>query len=182
MRVQLLAHPIEGRWEELAYWDPLPTARGLTDSMGNARWEHRSRLNVPGPFYAGETDDGGNGTYYLPDHVLAADDGHEFVYRQPANPREVAGLVEIAGGEPQGGYAWDGDRRWTPESVREWWAGRDAVRAWLAAQLDGDQNEKEPLGRYAAFLDDGLDQYLRGYLFWLIEGREPRTDEPLPTL
>ncbi|WP_263974182.1 hypothetical protein [Streptomyces albicerus] len=41
---------------------------------------------------------------------------------------------------------------------------------------------REARRRYAAYLDDGLDSYLRGYLFWLIEKREPRTGEPLPTL
>ncbi|WP_329536938.1 ferredoxin (plasmid) [Streptomyces sp. NBC_01450] len=182
MRRRLMAHPTEGRWQELRYWDPLPSARELTNSMGNGRWEYHSWLNVPGPFYAGVTDDGLNGPYYLPDHVLSSDEHYEFVYRQPANPREVAGLVEIAADEPQGGYAWDGDQQWTPEAVRQWWAGRESVRAWIAEELDDRQNEKEALHQYAAYLDDGLEDYLRGYLFWLIENREPRTDEELPTL
>ncbi len=80
--------------------------------------------------------------------------------------------MEIAADEPFGGYAWDGDQRWTPEAVRLWWAGRESVRAWSAEELDDRPNEK----------DDGLEDYLRGYLFWLIENREPRTDEELPTL
>lgn len=160
----------------------MPTAREFTDTVGNGRWEERSWLNVPGPFYAGETDDGLNGPYYLPEHVLSSDLHHEFVHRQQAGPREVAGLVEIAHGEPMGGYAWDGDDHWTPDAVREWWAGRGAVRAWITAELADDQNEPEALRRYAAYLDDGLENYLRGYLFWLIERREPRLGERLPLL
>ncbi|MFF7474263.1 ferredoxin [Streptomyces sp. NPDC008092] len=182
MRRRLAVHPAEGPWQELRYWDPLPSAREFTHSMGSGRWEDRSRLNVPGPFYAGVTDDGLNGPYYLPRHVLSSDEHYEFVYRQPANPREVAGLVEIAAAEPQGGYAWDGDQHWTPEAVRQWWAGRASVRAWIAGELDDRRNEKEALRQYAAYLDDGLEDYLRGYLFWLTEHREPRTDEELPTL
>ncbi|WP_235583043.1 ferredoxin [Kitasatospora sp. Root107] len=182
MRERLTVHPTEGHWQELAYWDPLPSARELTDSMGYGRWEDRSWLNVPGPFYAGVTDTGLNGPYYLPEHVLSSDEHNEFVYRQPANPREVAGLVEIADDEPAGGYAWDGDQQWTPEAVRLWWAGREKVRAWIADELDDDQNESEALRRYAAYLDHGLEDYLRGYLFWLIKRREPRLGEELPTL
>ncbi|MDJ0463999.1 hypothetical protein [Streptomyces sp. H27-C3] len=81
---------MRGHWDEPAYWNPLPTVRRFTDTMGTGRWEDRSRLNVPGPFLAGETDDG--------------------------------------------------------------------------------QNEKKALQRYASFLDNGLEQYLRGCLFWLDRG------------
>ncbi|WP_327682947.1 hypothetical protein [Kitasatospora sp. NBC_00458] len=182
LRERLQRHPTEGHWTQLAYWDPLPTARALTATMGNGRWEERSRLNVPGPFYAGETDGGLNGPHRLPEHVLSGDEHHGFVHRQPVNPRELAGLVRIAEDEPAGGYAWDGDEHWTPEAVREWWAGRDAVRAWIAGELGGDRNEPAALRRYAAHLDDGLEDYLRGYLFWLIERREPRLGEELPEL
>ncbi|GAA4830169.1 hypothetical protein GCM10023235_78790 [Kitasatospora terrestris] len=183
MRGRLLLHPVEGRWQDLAYWDPLPTARDMAGSVGEGRWEDRSWLNVPGPFYAGVTDTGLNGPYYLPEHVLSSDEHYEFVYRQPANPREVAGLLEIAHSEPMGGYAWDGDQRWTPQAVREWWARRADVRDWITAELAADdRNEPEALHRYAAYLEDGLETYLRGYLFWLTEGREPRLGEELPNL
>ncbi|SHM83427.1 hypothetical protein [Actinacidiphila paucisporea] len=93
LRRQLTYYPVEGPWQERAYWDPVPTARRYTTTMGIGRWEERSWLNVPGPFYTGETDDGRNGPYYLPEHVLSSDCGYEFVHRQPANPREVAALT-----------------------------------------------------------------------------------------
>ncbi|WP_380280779.1 ferredoxin [Kitasatospora purpeofusca] len=183
MRARLLRHPVEGEWQDLAYWDPLPDAWRMASGSGNGRWEQRSWLNVPGPFYAGETDTGLNGPYYLPEHILSSDEDYEFVHRQPANPREVAALLEIADGEPQGGYACDGDEHWTPEAVRAWWARRDEVRAWIAAELQADRNDPEPLRQYAAHLDGGgLEAYLRGYLFWLTEHREPRLGEPLPQL
>ncbi|MGW7448466.1 ferredoxin [Kitasatospora sp. NPDC054795] len=185
MRGGLLRYPVEGPWQEQAYWDPLPAAREMTGSMGDGRWEQRSRLNVPGPFYAGETDSGLNGPYYLPEHVLSGDEYCEFVHRQPANPREVAALVEIAHGEPLGGYAWDGDLHWTPQAVRDWWSRRDEVQAWITGELelgDDGRNEPEALRQYAAYLDDGLEAYLRGYLFWLTEGREPQAGEALPDL
>ncbi len=181
MRRRLRRHPVVGEWQQLAYWDPLPAARTLTDAVGNGSWAARSRLGVPGPFYAGETDTGLNGPYYLPEHVLS-DDGQEFVHRQPGNPRELAGLVEVAHDETLGGYGWDGDRHWTPAAVRAWWARRAEVRAWIAAELAADRNDPDALRAYAAYLDGGLEAYLRGYLFWLLEGREPGLGEPLPRL
>lgn len=163
----------------------LPSADDLHEqTVGDGRWEDRSRLNVPGPFYAGVTDDGLNGPYYLPEHVLLSDLNHECVFRQPTNPREVAALIEIAWLEPFGGYAWDGDQHWSPEAVRAWWADREFVRTWITtelADLDSD-NEPDALHAYAAYLDNGLEDYLRGYVFWLIEHREPRLGERLPTL
>ncbi|MFI0901529.1 ferredoxin [Streptomyces sp. NPDC020983] len=181
-RARLAAYPVEGPWQELAYWDPLPTARRYTDTMGTGRWEERSWLNVPGPFYAGETDDGLNGPFYLPEHVLSSDRHHEFVHRQPVNPREVAALVRMANDEPLGGYAWDGDEHWTTESVRQWWSGRDAVRQWIERERCDDRNEPHGLDSYAHYLENGLEDYLRGYLFWLAEHREPRVGEALPAL
>lgn len=183
MRERLLAYPVDGEWQDLAYWDPLPDARAMTDSVGDGRCEDRSRLSLPGPFYAGVTYCGLNGPYDLPEHVLLGDDQSEFVHRQPADPREVAALVEIAHGEPMGGYGWYGDRHWTPEAVREWWACRGEVREWTAEESKGGgANDPAALRRYAAYLDDGLEAYLRGYVFWLTEGRQPLRSESLPVL
>lgn len=181
-RRRLASFPVEGPWQERAYWDPVPTAREYTDTMGTGRWEDRSWLNVPGPFYAGVTDDGLNGPFYLPEHVLSSDQCYEFVHRQPVNPREVVALVEMANYEPFGGYAWDGDRHWTPEGVRQWWSGRDAVKRWIEHERNGAQNEPYGLDSYASYLENGLEDYLRGYLFWLTERREPRVGEKLPAL
>ncbi|MFJ4592124.1 MULTISPECIES: hypothetical protein [unclassified Kitasatospora] len=180
----LLNYPADGPWDEVAYWDPLSAVRLSGGGVGDGRWEDRSRLGVPGPFYAGMTDTGLNGPFYLPAHVLSGEEHCEFVYRQPGGLRELAALVGVAQMEPIGGFNCDGGDYWTPETVRAWWHGRDAVREWIAAELadtDG-RNDPEALRGYAAYLDDGLEDYLRGYVFWLTEGREPGLDEPLPTL
>ncbi|MFD7904640.1 ferredoxin [Kitasatospora sp. NPDC059747] len=181
----LLRFPVDGPWDEVAYWDPVPAVR-VFGGLGDGRWEDRSRLAVPGPVYAGETDTGLNGPYYLPAAVLSGEDGCEFVHRQPVNLREVAALAEVAACEPQGGYASDGDHHWTPESVRAWWRERGAVREWIAAELalgDAGQNEEAALRAYAEHLDGGgLEAYLRGYVYWLAEGREPLLGRPLPVL
>ncbi|WP_354642797.1 ferredoxin [Kitasatospora camelliae] len=176
-----------GAWDELAYWDPLPHARELCEenAIGGGRWEDRGRLNVPGPFYCGRTGGEGRGALFAPWHVLRDESGAEFVYRQPADPVELRAVVTAAWSDPAGGYAWDGDRRWTPESVRAWWAGRGGVRDWIGERLaepEREAGERESLRDFAAYLDDGLEDDLRGYLFWLIEGREPGLYEELPKL
>ncbi|WP_329342727.1 hypothetical protein OG866_40965 [Streptomyces sp. NBC_00663] len=43
--------------------------------------------------------------------------------------------MQMARDEPMGGYAWDDDRHWTPRAVREWWAGRAHVHAWIESEL-----------------------------------------------
>ncbi|WP_331766778.1 ferredoxin [Embleya sp. NBC_00896] len=177
-----------GDWAARAYWDPLPTARSLTDSIGNGRWEDRSWLNVPGPFYTGATGATGvgpSGPESAPRHVLSGDGTTEFVYRQPRTPHEVYTLVGTAGYEPLAGYAWDGDEHWTPAAVREWWAGRARVRAWIRGELAAPTtsvNARSSLREFAGHLDEGLEDYLRGYVFWLIAGREPGRGEALPAL
>ena len=183
-----------------AYWDPLPTARDIAArwqadpvdlSIGTGKWEDRSRLNVPGPFYTGDTDDGLNGQVYAPGLVLCGSErGMEFVYRQPQTPEDVEILLEVAWGEPMGGYAWDGDQRWSEGSVREWWSGRAQVREWIRSEIamrsiseaDYDRESVPALLEFAAHLDGPLEHYLRGYVYWLIEGREPDVGAVLPEL
>jgi hypothetical protein len=185
---------------ESAYWDPLPAARGVVTrwrggagdlSIGEGRWEDRNWLNVPGPFYTGETDDGMNGPVYAPRLVLCGGDwGMEFVYRQPRTSEEVETLLDVAWGEPMGGYAWDGDDHWSEDSVREWWAGRARVREWIHRQIARcsasgraqDHEDVPALREFAAHVDGPLERYLRGYLYWLIERREPAAEVTLPHL
>lgn len=176
--------PEHGPWDDLACWDPLPTARALIADIGVATWNQRSRLNVPGPFFGGETDCGIG--EQVPAHILFSEDHSEFVFRQPRSPREVDDFLEAPYGEPLGGYAWDGDEHWTPGLVRAWWRERDGVREWILAELadrKDSYNDEATLREYLADLDGGaLERYLRGYLFWLTEGREPVLGEELPVL
>jgi hypothetical protein len=183
-----------------AYCDPLPTARQIVArwrhgpdrlSIGTGRWEDRSWLNVPGPFYTGETDTGLNGQVYAPGLVLCGGTwGMEFVYRQPQTPAEVETLLRVAWDEPMGGYAWDGDVHWSERSVREWWANRAQVREWIHNEIAtrsiskaGYDRESVPaLREFAGHLDGPLERCLRGYIYWLIERREPDARTTLPQL
>lgn len=192
----------------IGYWDPLPTARRLADaSTFTGVWEKRNWRNVPGPFYAAETDSLQIGRIDAPGHICYDDDlgggsGFEFVYRQPVTEAETEALVSGCRCDLFRGYGWDGDDHWTVDTVREWWRDRARVREWavaIAADWGADSHPAwgyngaaEYRGHYQdaaaghrdfiAYLDDGLETYLRGYLFWLDQRREPRPGETLPAV
>ena len=173
-------------------WDPtshVPPGYFTPDDGRN--WAEKHWLNVPGPFYTGQTDTGWTGRMSAPLHVLYGGEYlNEFVYRQPKTKEEVECLLVAAGDEPFGGYAGDGDDRWTPDSVRAWWDARDKVEehvAWLVADfasIDRDvcQEAAEGARDFLAYLAGDLRTYLRTYLFRLERGRYPVTGDQLPEL
>lgn len=194
------------------YWDPLPAARAaetgplpapdggtwLPDPVYGGcwnrrsdRWGERDWRNVPGPFYGAGTDSCWMGRLIAPANVLYEDErGAEFVYRQPRDVAETLAVLGAAAQDPMAGYACDGDRHWTPELVRDWWRERARVREW-AVRLDRSWSvsesgeEREAAGgarEYVAHIDGGLADQLRGYVFWLAEGRPARPGESLPGL
>lgn len=189
------------------YWDPLPTARRLVALDGSPYatfgtpmfqgvWAERNWRNVPGPFYGADTDGMFWGRDHAPDHVAYSyDDGHEFVFRQPVNERETEALITAAGWELHNNYAWDGDDHWTVEGVRGWWRDRGRVREWAVAAAETwfayDENpmyvahyHDAAQGHldFVAYIDEGLEAYLRGYAFWLDRRRVPEPGEALPEL
>ncbi|MCP3758699.1 ferredoxin [Streptomyces sp. TBY4] len=176
-------------------WDPVGE---LTDDerssfeRGGERPE-RLWLNVPGPFWTGMTDNCWTGRMEAPDNVLYTADSlycTEYVFRQPRNPAEVRALSGAAWADPFGEYFCDGDLRWTPAEVREWWAGRGRVAEHLAESLadfgpGGSVDDEEVAAgvrEFQGYLDDGLAVDLRAYLFRLEEGRYPEAGERLPQL
>ncbi|MFI5527248.1 ferredoxin [Kitasatospora sp. NPDC051853] len=161
------------------------------------RWEDRLWLNVPGPVYGGETDNCGTGRLHAPRHVLYGDDYFgEYVYRQPRTPGEAADVLVAIEEEPWGGYNCDGDQRWTPDLVREWWRDRGRVLEYLRDQsreweridtMDPRQHTVEGVRDFAAYITGGTDSGsletdLRTYLYWLEERRSPTPDDLLPDL
>jgi hypothetical protein len=54
-------------------------------------------MNVPGPFYTGQTDNCWTGRLHAPRHVLYGGEFYdEFVYRQPTSRAEVESVVAAA--------------------------------------------------------------------------------------
>ncbi|MGW0393193.1 ferredoxin [Streptomyces sp. NPDC003042] len=176
----------------MTYWDPIPTVRAAAEQPWRGRWEERDWRNVPGPFYGAETDTCLTGRLEAPGHVLYEDTyGQEFVYRQPLTEAEARAVLWAAEEEAFEAYGRDGDAHWTPDSVREWWRDRARVREWAFgmgwgawATSDHEWRRDNAAGArdYVAHLDGGLAGYLRGYVFWLAEGRPARADEALPRL
>ncbi|MFD9357219.1 ferredoxin [Streptomyces sp. NPDC060031] len=183
----------------MTYWDPIPTLAilqpGAEPAFGSGwmgRWEERNWRNVPGPFYGAQTDTCWTGRLHAPDLILYDDVyGQEFVYRQPRNPEEVKDLLTAACEETVAGYNHDGDLHWTPDSVRAWWRDRGRVRAWatslgwsdwVTSEHPEERSAAAAARHYAAYVDAGLAEYLRGYLFWLVEGRPAAHGQTLPEL
>ncbi|MFJ4770609.1 ferredoxin [Streptomyces uncialis] len=172
------------------YFDPLPAVEGHRDVF-RCKWEDRLWLNVPGPFYGGETDNCWTGRLSAPDHVLYGGEHlSEYVYRQPRSAAETARLVEAADADPFHGYGYDGDDRWTTGTVREWWRDRGRVTTYLADRREEweewdvreGQGVAAAVRRFEAYLAGGLATDLRIYLYWLEERRSPTVFDRLPEL
>ncbi|WP_157522046.1 hypothetical protein [Herbidospora cretacea] len=75
---------------------------------------------------------------------------------------------------------------WTPELVREWWPGRHTVVEFAEGLAEGytksdeewERKQVPALRDYAVSIVNGeLEAYLRGYVLWLVERRQPREGE-----
>lgn len=175
------------------YWDPLPVVAasdygdlGPPEKYLCGQWSERDWRNVPGPFYCAGTDNCLTG-FVAPGSVAFEDGyGSEFVYRQPRDEREVHLLLEAAWQDVFSAYACDGDDHWTLPLVREWWAERGRLLAWIST-VEALWSEKDwdflfPVLAYRTFITGGLETYLREYGFWL-EHRRPRSrGEALPRI
>ncbi|WP_030317921.1 ferredoxin [Streptomyces flavochromogenes] len=160
-------------------------------------WEDCLWLNVPGPVYGAETDNCATGRLEAPRHIhYGGEYFTEYVYRQPRTPDEVRDVLSAIEADPMDGYAWDGDQRWTPESVREWWRDRERVLEYLRDQVHEwerydrwipNQRAVEGALDFAAYIAGGTDSGsletdLRIYLYWLQERRSPTPADRLPEL
>ncbi|GAB2509647.1 hypothetical protein GCM10027167_09100 [Nocardia heshunensis] len=175
-------------------WDPMTAVPPEFDDFAyyGDKWEDRHWMNVPGPFYTGQTDTCWTGRRHAPRNVLYGGEYYnEFVYRQPRSQAEAEGLLAAAGDDPFAGYACDGDSRWTPAAVRAWWSCRDKLEEHLAELLAEYTKEgadlqnadaAEGVREFLAYLAADLEDDLRAYVFRLENGRYPLADDPLPNL
>lgn len=167
----------------------LPSGLGPDEGQ---RWARRHWLNVPGPVYIGQTQTSWTGRQHAPRHVLYGGEHYdEFIFRQPKTRSEVEAVAAAAQADPDDGYDFDGDRRWTPEAVRAWWSGRDRVKEHvldLIRTYTADNTAPEGLEAargardFLAYIRDGLETDLRAYLFRLEHGHYPLPHDELPRL
>ncbi|MGW4651849.1 hypothetical protein [Kitasatospora sp. NPDC004289] len=175
------------------YWDPVPAALREVARDGDpfdGRWAERNWRGVPGPFYGTvrEADSPPRDAAELLAHeerVVA-----DLVYRQPTDVLQVQSLVAEVRKHPDRHYAMDGDQHWTPAAVRAWWYERGRVKEWAlkaaahrAGTGDREQDQLvQELRGYVDYIDQLLQEDLRGYLFWLEERRLPERCDRLPLL
>ncbi|MFD8075701.1 ferredoxin [Streptomyces sp. NPDC059718] len=198
---------MHAHWDPLPTARRLLAAEEPDREVFTGVWADRNWRNVPGPFYGAATDSMATGRLDAPRHIAYDDDlgggfGTEFVFRQPVDEAETEALVAAARLELYSGYGWDGDEHWTPDLVRAWWRDRGRVREWavaIAADWGADahpgwgdnaalryrphyQDAIRGHRDFVAYLDDGLETYLRGYVLWLDLRRPRRRWEALPRL
>jgi hypothetical protein len=156
------------------------------------KWAEKHWLNVPGPFYTGQTDTCWTGRMSAPRHVLYGGKYYnEFVYRQPKTRADVECVFAAAQDDPFDGYEFDGDARWTPEAVRAWWRERDRVEEHMLALIDewstADAHPAmleaaEGARDFLAYVSGELEADLRAYIFRLEQGHYPLPGDLLPHL
>jgi hypothetical protein len=155
------------------------------------RWADKHWLNVPGPFYTGQTDNCWTGRLHAPRHILYGGEYYnEFVYRQPRTKAEIESVLIAAAQDPYRGYADDGNDRWTPEAVRAWWHERREVEEhvttllteWAASTTPYETEAAEGARDFLAYLAGDLETDLRAYVFRLERGYYPGANDRLPHL
>jgi hypothetical protein len=128
---------------------------------------------------------------WAPHHITYENETfQEFLFRQPRSYSELMQVVCGAANDPLAGWAYDGDDHWTPALVREWWRDRRRLaewmrrdlRTWMASDEPEQKDAAHGIAEYAAYLEDGLEDYLRNYVFWLSERRAPAANQRLPVL
>ncbi|MCX2947243.1 hypothetical protein [Lentzea sp. NEAU-D7] len=154
-------------------------------------WADKHWLNVPGPFYTGQTDNCWTGRLHAPRHILYGGDFYnEFVYRQPRTKAEIECVHVAAAQDPFGGYADDGNERWTPEAVRSWWGGRAQVEEhvtallaeWAASSKQDEVEAADGARDFLSYLAGDLEADLRAYVFRLERGYYPGPGDRVPLL
>jgi hypothetical protein len=172
-------------------WDPVSALSDDDLGVFSDQWHDLGELNVPGPFYTGMTDNCWTGRMHAPGNVVYGGEYFvEYVFRQPRDAAEVAGLVLAAEADPFQAYACDGDGHWTPVAVRTWWHDRQRVIDTVSATLealdaqDGSESRDAAQGlqEFLSYIDDGLAADLRAYVFRLETGRYPGPGDRLPEL
>jgi hypothetical protein len=184
-----------------AYQDFTPLIPKVLREMGydpkdgfSNQWNQKNWRNVPGPFYAAETDTCLTGRQEAPNNILYDETGQEFIFRQPCTEQELYQVVQAAYTDPFIGYGCDGNDRWSSRDVREWWRRRTELLNWIVEQLRNpesesrahvnyvEQNQVSSLRDFEQFVGTGLHDYLRAYVFFLEERRIPQESDALPWL
>ncbi len=159
------------------------------------RWKEKYWKNTPGPFYSTIS----NMMSLLassdaPSHLFY-DERCEFVWRPPCTENEYVDCITAMWCDEADSYGIDGNEHWTPPLVAEWWERRGELIDWAQGlQTSVSENERtswDPsvdislrsmLTQYIDFIENESEEYLRSYVFLLLEGRPARDGDRLPII
>jgi len=167
----------------------LGVKHGQQPFLGN--WSQCNWMNTPGPIYGGDTDTCGTGIVIAPNNVALDPESQEIVFRQPVNLYELKQVVEAADCDPFAGYGCDGNMYWTYQKIKEWSKCKNELKQFLEQEYSEQIKKIRErdytkhfyfcyLSRWKEYVENGLDQYLRAYAFFLEEQRIPDESSTLP--
>lgn len=172
--------------------------RGYSNSEWfRGEWERKYWMNLPGPFYSTVDNSlvspvASDAPSYV---TVGGMDGEEFqfIWRQPEYEFEMKRCLTAMSNDDTASYQIDGNQRWTPELVREWWRReKERLIEWAEQELEKVLSERDTkfysvereglLHVYLRFMQQDAEGYLRKYVYFLESGKAPQAGDTLPEL
>jgi hypothetical protein len=168
-----------------------PSLESVESLVFQAKWNDKSWLNTPGPFYGANTDSCGTGPIHAPYNSGLDREDLEYIFKQPSNVEELRDVVTAAKVNVLSGYGCDGDSHWTMVLIQEWWERRQQLlqvclgSKFLSIDL---ASSPDPLARVyrrnaryrLQYVRTELADYLGAYSFFIEEGRLPNESDTMP--
>ena len=144
-------------------------------------WKQKHPFNFPGPFYTGESDSCGTGIV-APHNVMFGEYCSEYISKQPTSWHELVCVLEAAAIEVFDSYSCNGNKHWTYELCKEWWAKKYEIVTYLCTP-EAKKEYGDHAKRYIHYLNTEAETDLRRYCFFLLYGYYPApTATDLPPL
>ena len=126
-------------------------------------WDSRAFCTVPGLVWTVSSDTCMTGRPSAPANIAYDEFGREFVYRQPTNEAELAGVMSADSEEVFACYRFDGLERWTVGAFDAWLQDRSVITGWMEHCLTSEQDGEIRAGLKAALAYQTSDEF-RDYL------------------
>ncbi len=173
--------------------------KGITIELNrddfSGTWSEKYWKNIPGPFF---------GTNVNMMSLMASSDapGHlihdakcEFYWKPPCTEEEYADCITAMWCDEIDSYGVDGNDHWSPQLVAEWWDRRGELIDWAKDRYrctsedartfwtdKGGMTDRQVLSQYIDSIENEAEDYLRSYIFLLLEGRPARIGDSLPRI
>ncbi len=173
--------------------------KGITIALDrddfSGTWDERYWKNVPGPFYSTIFNTMSlMASSHAPGHLIH-DDKCEFFWKPPCTEEEYADCIVAMWCDDIDSYGVDGNEHWSPQLVAEWWNRRGELLDWANeryrctsedartfwSQSEG-MTDRQLLAQHIDFIENEAEEYLRSYIFLLLEGRAAQSGDSLPMI